>query len=204
MYDSNHSPYETYCDFESEPPYVWTLIESLSLEEAQKTDNQNSFYIDHGLSQCRMTWSKFRVSIARMNTIKSSYGSTHYRATCNFDSEEGRGLVNRRDYVRGGLCNNDIFLASNNYGCRTVEYINIRGQMCRRCSVSFKVSTSIHLHIGLPQTISSCSNTAFNDTIANENVFGHYTSPNPLFSCAANQNSTTNWWVGGAWITEAF
>ena len=31
MYDSQNKPFEVYCDFNSEPGYVWTLIQSFSL-----------------------------------------------------------------------------------------------------------------------------------------------------------------------------
>ena len=204
MIDDHVSPYTTYCDFESDAPFIWTLLESLSLEESQKDVNRVSFNVDHTLEECNLAWSKFRLSKIRIDSIKSSYGTTHYRVTCNFNAVNGTGLVNRRDYLRDQVCNNEfLYITHSSDYCVKVAFMNIRGQTCRSCSVSQKVTGSIHNHIDLSLTSSTCKTTTFSDAIPNEDVFGQYSKPNPLFSCAANKDSTTQWWVGGLWVEES-
>ncbi|EDV25323.1 hypothetical protein TrispH2_001770 [Trichoplax sp. H2] len=205
LFDSLSSPYTTYCDFESEPPFVWTLIESFSLEEGQKTINRKGFVENHPVGECHLSWAAFRLSKIRMDTVFGSYGSTHYRATCNFNVVNGTGLVNRVDYMRGEFCHNTyIFKSYGAYLCRVVDYVNIRGHVCRKCTLPFYATTTYHNHIDLTYSASHCSKFAVPDAITNEDVFGQYSNSNPLFSCVANKNSTTNWWIGGAYVAEAF
>ncbi|EDV20714.1 uncharacterized protein TRIADDRAFT_60661 [Trichoplax adhaerens] len=213
LFDSLGSPYTTYCDFESDTPFVWTLIESFSLQEAQKTANRKGVYVNHPIGECILSWSAFRLSRLRMDTIISSYGTTHYRTTCNFNYVNGTGLANRRDYLRGEICRRSYFhstWALNRYGqptyiCNYVDYVNVRGTTCRKCTVPFvRPTSSVHEHIDLSIAASHCSKFTPTDSISNEDVFGHYGNANPLFSCTSNVNSTTNWWLGGAYIAEAF
>ena len=164
----------------------------MSLEEAQKTNNRKSFDVDHPLAECHMTWARFRLSKARMDIIKDSYGSTHYRVTCDFNAVNGTGIENRVDYVRGKIyANYWAFHSYLTYTCDTVDYINVRGTICRKCSLAFYGSTTKHSHIDLTISASACSYMTFPDTISSEDIFGHYLNSNPLFSCAATSDSTT-------------
>ncbi|EDV25325.1 uncharacterized protein TRIADDRAFT_55272 [Trichoplax adhaerens] len=200
LYDVNNNPFRSFCDFESESPFVWTLIESLTLENAQKAPFRKSFELNLPLGKCNTSMSLFRLTSAHRSSILGAYGSKHYRSTCNFDIDMGTGLANRRDYLRFSACKGLYILTTNSARCVEVDYINVRGQSCRKCSVPFYSSTSQHLHIDLIVASTYCRKFVVTDHIANEDVFGHYSNLNPTFSCATNKNSTTAWWIGGAFI----
>ncbi|RDD45514.1 hypothetical protein TrispH2_003506 [Trichoplax sp. H2] len=199
LYDANGNPFRSFCDFESEPPFVWTLIESMTLENAQKAQHNKGFSVNIPLGECHTSMSLFRLPSHHMSSVLSSYGSTHYRSTCNFNIIEGTGLANRRDYIRFSACRGASTLSNINGGCVEVDYINIRGQSCRKCQMPFYASSSHHLHIDLSAATTTCSRFGFTNFVANEDVFGYYNSHNPTFSCTANKNSTTAWWIGGAY-----
>ncbi|EDV25326.1 hypothetical protein TrispH2_001772 [Trichoplax sp. H2] len=203
LFDSNLSPYTTYCDFESEPPFIWTLIESVTLHEAQQLENRKSFYYDHPLAECHINWNKFRLSKVRIQSIQGSYGTTHYRVTCNFNPVNGTGLTNHRDYLRGSLCQyTNFYSATSSYYCVRVDYINVRGKLCRKCRVPFYGGNTNHQFVDLGTAATACDRFDVPDKISSEDVFGNYKNVNPQFSCSANSNSTTNWWLGGAFIAE--
>ena len=166
---------------------------------------RKNFAANIPLGECNTTWGLFRLPERNMQAILSSYGSTHYRATCNFNAEVGIGLDNRRDYVRFAKCRHATALTSGHTSTCTsiVDYINVRGHACRQCRVPFTGGSSQHIHIDLTRASTFCttqSHFAVPDRITNEDVFGNYLNPNPLFSCAANENSTTNWWIGGVYL----
>ena len=134
-----------------------------------------------------------------MTTIKSAATSTHFRATCNFNSEDEKGLHNRRDYLRVSFCAYSYFLQDKaSWTCAVVDYINIRGYSCSKCSIPFYSSSSNPLFIYVAYVKSRCGQIDIRDITRDEDAFGRYAIINSKFSCTANSTSTTNWWIGGA------
>ena len=64
---TNNYVYEVFCDFTSEMGVVWTLIESFSFRYNDEFKDK-AFYEDYPLNQEAFTWSKFRLSLPRMNS----------------------------------------------------------------------------------------------------------------------------------------
>ncbi|RDD46111.1 hypothetical protein TrispH2_001769 [Trichoplax sp. H2] len=94
------NPFSSYSDFESEPPFVWTLIESLSFKNYKDVTYHRGFPVDAPFSECNSSWALFRLSAAKMSSIIAAYGSVHFPAICNFNPNIGTRLKNRRDYSR--------------------------------------------------------------------------------------------------------
>ena len=147
--------------------------------------NQNSF-----------TWNKFRLSWFIMNSTLSH--STHFRATCNFNSD---GLVTT-DYLRAKTTELNILLLKGG-PCVTLEYINIRGHDCHNCSVWMtQEPNGWPLHIDSHYAADHCSfKSAKNGSIGGwgEDNFGFYLTVNPLHRCSSGNHSTTQWWFGEQW-----
>ncbi|RDD46105.1 hypothetical protein TrispH2_001765 [Trichoplax sp. H2] len=200
LYDSTNKPYLAFCDFESDPGFSWTLIESLSRTNAATSTFRKSFHYNAPANECTPNWSKYRLSKAKMTALKGSALSTHFRVTCNFDNQGEKGLVNHQDYLRVSFCAYDHLLASRNtWTCAIVDYINIRGHSCSKCSIPFYSFSNYHLFVDLSYAKKNCGRFSVPDTVDSEGVFGSYYRFNPHFSCTSNSTSTTNWWIGGAY-----
>ncbi|RDD41607.1 hypothetical protein TrispH2_006278 [Trichoplax sp. H2] len=200
LYDSVNKPYLVFCDFLSDPGFAWTLIESLSTTNARATTRtyDKGFYYDVASNECTPNWSCYRLSKARMLSLKNAPLSTHYRATCNFDSQGVKGLQSRRDYLKGTFCANKLFFAPKAHAtCVIVDYINVRGHYCRKCSLPFWTDPHLHLHIDVSHSSRMCGRFTVSNPVSSEDVFGHYYGINKLFSCTATATTTTNWWIGG-------
>ena len=157
LYDpTSKSLFQTFCDFTSENGFVWTLLESFSLADNNDFKNQ-PFSKDHPVSQNSFKWNKFRLSKMIMNSTLSH--STHFRATCNFNTD---GLVTT-DYLRVKTFDLNI-LQLNSYPCVKMEYINIRGYHCHDCMAQMFQGINWHLHTVV---MSSCNH------VRNESA-GHY------------------------------
>ena len=166
---------------------------------ARSSTYRKSYYYNVPANECSPNWSKYRLSNSKMTTIKNAVSSTHFRATCNFNSEDEKGLLNRRDYLRVSFCAYNYFLANrNSWTCAIVDYINVRGHSCSKCSIPFYSSSSHHLFIHLPQCKVSCGRFTVAQMVTSGDAFGYYGNVNSQFSCTANSTSTTNWWIGGA------
>ena len=106
-YDTNNSDNErfsVYCDLQSEPDFVWTLIQSLSLSKRNAfnyAEFGKNFEID--IREGEVNWSEFRLSLSQMQSL--AIYSTHLRATCNFPTD---GLQ-YTDYARAKLAGHNIF-----------------------------------------------------------------------------------------------
>ena len=134
-----------------------------------------------------------------MTAIKNAASSTHFRATCNFNADSVKGLQDRRDYLRVSFCAYDYLLtARSSWTCAVVDYINVRGTSCSKCSIPLYSHPSVHhLFIDLPQAKSSCGRFDVPNAVSGEDVFGDYRTVNNQFSCTVSSLSTTNWWIGG-------
>ena len=192
LYDpTNKTLYQTFCDFTSETGFIWTLLESFSL--ANKNDfATQQFYKDYPVNQNSFTWNKFRLSRMTMNSTLSH--STHFRATCNFNTD---GLV-KTDYLRAKTTELNILLLKYR-ACVTLEYINIRGHDCHNCLVYMVQDPTWHLHTDSHYGGPNCQfKSAQNGSIGGggEDNFGYYSVVNPLHRCSSGNNSTTQWWFG--------
>ena len=136
-----------------------------------------------------------------MTAIKNSASSTHFRATCNFNADSEKGLQHRRDYLRVSFCAYDYLLTARDWTCAVVDYINIRGTSCSKCSIPlYSHSSSYHLFIDVPHAKGTCGRFNVPNTVSGEDAFGDYRAVNNQFSCSASSSSTTNWWIGGIFV----
>ena len=202
LYDHTNKPHLAFCDFQSDPGFAWTLIESLSLTHARTSTFRKSFYYNVPSNECTPNWSNYRISKARMIAIKNAASSTHFRATCNFNSDSEKGLSDRRNYLRVSFCAYGLFLQSRNrWNCAVVDYINIRGTSCSKCSIPLYSNGINHLHTNVPYARKICGRFNVPNPTSNEQSFGHYSGAiNRQFSCTESSSSTTNWWIGGAFF----
>ncbi|RDD46106.1 hypothetical protein TrispH2_001764 [Trichoplax sp. H2] len=198
IYDSTNKPYLAFCDFRSDPGFSWTLIESISRGNAQTSNFRKSFQYNIPSNECTPNWSNYRLSKAKLATLHGATSSTHFRATCNFDSQSKTGLTSHRDYLRVSFCAYNYFLTNRGWTCAIVDYINIRGYSCSKCSIPFYSDSNNHLQSNIAYSKTKCGKFNVPDAVADERIFGNYYSFSEKFSCVTNSTSTTNWWIGGA------
>ncbi|XP_067027020.1 uncharacterized protein [Acropora muricata] len=189
--EETNSLFDEFCDFTSEVGFLWSLVESFSL--ANKGDfRRQPFFNDYPVNQENFDWSRFRLSLSRMN--KSALQSSHLRVTCNFNID---GL-NYTDYMRTTLLEIDI-MNLRSIGCKRHEYINIRGYGCYNCTTHFHQGRRFHGHVDSHNSPREGCEAFFPGTVAEpggEDNFGVYDTVNPVHRCTANENSTTQWWFG--------
>lgn len=191
VYDTQDQPFLVYCDFESETEFVWSLIQSFSLENRDQF--KKVFSIDYPVDEVSLEvdWSSHRLSLSHMQHLAVS--STHMRVTCNIHSQG----FSYTDYARADLQSHDLF---NSWWrlCKTYEYLNIRGIECHDCTAatnnrngscwlisSYKSFTNYGCDFdGRPGT----GNTEYN--------FGNYKKLNPEHRCSSAPSSTTQHWFG--------
>ena len=193
LYNPELVPFSAYCDFANSESAgaAWTLIESFSLDN--KGAHNISFYAaSSSINQKQPTnWATFR--FAQRRAVRIAEYSTHWRATCNF---EQRGTV-YQDYIRANLTENNILLnprAENGY-CAKYEFVNIRGHHCVNCT-ALTYHYNYHFHIDSFQSAGRCDFDGTSGAADSEDNFGEYVVTNPLFSCTAGGNSTTQFWLG--------
>ncbi|RDD39591.1 hypothetical protein TrispH2_008126 [Trichoplax sp. H2] len=203
IYDSLNRPFTTFCDFNSDVGFVWTLIESLSLANAKKSKYRKSFYYDVSTSGCSINWSEFRLCKSVMKSIADARGSTHFRATCNFNIEDIKGINNHRDYLRVSFCNYPNFFKNvAAHFCTKMDYVNIRGHTCRQCSIPlYDGGSSYHILLQVDHAKNICDKWVVPNTVVHDFAFGDYRYMNSKFTCANSSTSITNWWIGGAYIS---
>jgi len=187
------SLYQVFCDFTSENGFIWTVIDSFSLANKNEFADK-AFYKDYPVNQEAFTWKRYRLSRSRINVIANH--STHVRATCNFNTD-GLQYI---DYLRAKL--SDIDVTSLNFdGCKSYEYINIRGYDCSNCTAQFTQVDRWHAHVDSYhgsrigcQLTSPLAGAVISP--GGEDNFGFYQTINPAHRCSSSNNSTTQWWIG--------
>ncbi|EDV18783.1 uncharacterized protein TRIADDRAFT_62745 [Trichoplax adhaerens] len=208
IYDSKNAAYHAYCDFKSDAPFVWTLIESFDRNigvYGSKLPNawrfQRSYTVNAPYNENNPAhWSAFRMSLANMRTINSINTTTHWRATCNFN-EYAQNLtkdIERNDYMRNNICDlNIVYLYS--FGCHQFDYVIVRGNACVRCYFPFWASTSYHPTFLASHTTKYCGRYKFPGAVPShqESDFGHYNGYSTKHTCSSYGSSTANWWLGG-------
>lgn len=201
--------FTVYCDFNSEPPFVWTLIESFSREMGKWSSTlpghqnfQRAFTINAPFNECRPDqWKAFRLSLNKMKSIYFARSTSHWRATCNFDlyAKELKYVFNRTDYIRTNLCHLRLQKGYSGRPCAWIDYVNIRGYSCRKCLIPMWFPTNQHVCTISSLTQNYCQKIKFPNYagMPHEYNFGTYNGYNRQFSCTTYPQSTTNWWYGG-------
>lgn len=180
-----------YCDFSSEPGWAWTLVMSQSLSSRSKAFAKDSFLRGPFKNQQYPNWEKYRIGNSRMNIVQAQ--SSHWRVTCDFPSYG----VDYRDYVRVAFEKINPMKYEVSGGCREVEYINIRGHNCTKCTAGWwQTDTQFLTHFSDKDICQFGKTLGFLDNEAN---FGGYWKNNVSseFRCSSVNTSTTNHWFGG-------
>ena len=189
--DQDNNSFPVYCDFGSEPGFVWTLIQSHSLQNKGAFTSKAFYLHDMPINQDAPEWNNYRLSMSRMMFIQST--STHWRGTCNFQND---GVV-YRDYIRVSLEQLTLLPKTHPDGfCLLSEFINIRGQECTNCTiwVSYDHLHSLHVDSSLIGYNLGCQ---FPDGgTYDEDNFGQYVVTNPAFRCTSSSSSTSQIWLG--------
>ena len=212
IYGKNKEAFTVYCDFNSEPPFVWTLIESFSRDIGSYRSTvpghehfQPPFRYNYPYSQCRPDqWKAFRLSQPYMASIWNARTTNYWRATCNFDllAKEVKFVFNHTDYMRVQKCRLNMMTYYSGRPCIWMDYLNIRGHTCRKCYVPMWFGPKSHPSVVLSLTQNYCGSVKFPGYAGspNEYNFGTYNGYNRDFSCTTYPDSTTNWWFGDMYI----
>ncbi|XP_065051844.1 uncharacterized protein LOC135681343 [Rhopilema esculentum] len=181
--------HHVYCDFSSEPNFVWTLVTSFSLANNYLFKNK-PLYDNDPISEYEPNWNSYRLGFSVMEYVSSV--STHWRATCSYPLYG----VDYRDYVRAKLSEINPLTFNNNGECRTVELVNIRGYSATGQLVKFWQRWD--LFFCTDSSYDSCFVLARPGSIPSEDNFGHYGTVNKDFRCTENSASTTQYWIGAS------
>ena len=185
-----------YCDFSSEPGFVWTLIQSQSLANKASFRFKPFYLTDEPISEDVPNWDAYRLSLSHMKFIRSH--TTHWRATCNFPTD----VFDFRDYLRSNFDNFDLLDASSDAKgiCMEYEFLNIRGIECSNCTAAtwYGLYNKVYIshHIDSFYNPQGCEFDAKSGSVPSEDNFGHYYHTNTNFRCTASPTSTTQIWFG--------
>ncbi|KAL9968535.1 hypothetical protein ACROYT_G020642 [Oculina patagonica] len=193
--DDSNLIFKVFCDFDSEPGFAWNLIQSFSL--ANKDIMKGvvfSDYTDSGAVSGEIpNWQAYLIRPSYLAWLGNQ--STHWRATCRYDTD---GVV-YRDYMRTSLADFDIMNIQEPIiaECYQFEIINIRGYECVSCTAPLWNRKGIaSLHIDSSRNVCEFNGNK-GDVVDNEDNFGAYGTANPAFRCTSNPDSTTQFWIGG-------
>ncbi|CAB3976580.1 Hypothetical predicted protein [Paramuricea clavata] len=74
-----------YCDFESEPGFAWTLVESFALKNKfLPAFHIHPLKVNAPVNPNSPNWNLFRMSFLQMSQLRAQ--STHWRVTCSFQT----------------------------------------------------------------------------------------------------------------------
>ncbi|CAH3032749.1 unnamed protein product [Porites lobata] len=200
--DDRNQSFQVFCDFDSEPGFAWNLIQSFSLSQKQVNYkiifiSRIFFFSDYteAVSGDHPNWHAYLIRRNYFEWLGTQ--STHWRATCRYDTD---GVV-YTDYMRTSLANcNVLTLPTNFYGqCFQFEFINIRGHECVDCTVPLwqnkgvwplHTDTSFHL----------CEFNGKQGALNSEDNFGFYGVVNSQHRCSNNSLSTTQFCVSNSLV----
>eukprot|EP01083_Nonionella_stella_P025968 71507_1 len=195
----DHEVREVLCAFISindTASFIGNLFESFSLSDGSDLNVSNvsiqSMFDDFPVHDISLnTLHSYRWSKPQIVDIHQ-HGTTYLLITCNFD------ISMTQDYVFTQFFSeflwDSVVEPPNN--CFHVESVNIRGHECADQTVNFwSLSEEMHFHINSDQCFCECCPWN-NGSILNEDNFGFYSNINPNFSCSADEDSTTNYWIG--------
>ena len=202
--DSEKSMHEVYCHFQSD--VAWTLVQSYSFANGSSNSEfkqvRKSLCESHPLSENALTWSGYRFSKARMESIKNN--STFLQFTCDYEKHLD---IQKSDYaqIRLQIITTDVLECSyfTEYvaickGCGKVGKYDLNECKIKLHQNSYRPSP---LHVHIDETISSaCKFNSLSCSGYASDYFGSYhRSPEcvkKLHRCAQNANSTTQLWFG--------
>ena len=181
------SPRTMYCDMESEPGSVWTLIMSFARVNRDKDPYRSiPMYETAARNPKSPNWSMYRMGNGLMSTVKN--GTTHWRITCSFPQYNASI---KTDYVRGAFA--DFDLMGEFYDeCKKASYVSVMGQSCSECTAHWSQGNGNTPHIAaVPNDVCDVKS----DKSGN-NYFGAYEQYSTTFRCTESSTSTTNYWFG--------
>ncbi|PFX14047.1 hypothetical protein AWC38_SpisGene21829 [Stylophora pistillata] len=86
IFDSNNDPFSVYCDFQSEPDFVRTLIQSFSKDDLVSSKNKGfGENFETNNDKREVDWNRYQLSLSQMQSLANN--PTHLRATCNFPTD---------------------------------------------------------------------------------------------------------------------
>ena len=190
--NSDNERFSVYCDLQSEPGFVWTLIQSFSFSK-KNAFNYAGFgkNLEIDIEEGEVNWNEFRLSLSQMQYLANH--STHLRATCNFSTD---GLQ-YTDYARAKLAGHDIFGTWDT--CQMYEYVNIRGIYCSNCTALTKQEENVSWHIRSYNSIEEeCEFDGKLGAVFREKNFGKFDKSfvNRDHYCSFSLASTTQHWFG--------
>jgi len=179
-----------YCDFNSEPGSVWTLVMSWSFANKEMAAiRSKGFQTDAPLNELSPNWYVYRMSKKQMDFLKAK--STHWRSTCSFDTVD----IDYIDYLRGNFASFDITTYNGSYQCKEIEYVNVRGVGGYQTAAFYQWGHRNFLHIDSSNT-GNCHFNARAGAKPGEDNFGYYYTSNPKFRCTSGPTATTQYWFG--------
>lgn len=190
VFDQEDILFQVYCDFDSEPNFAWTLIQSHSLQNNDGFMDKPFYLYDMPIHQDAPQWDSYCLSLPRMKSIRNV--STHWRATCNFPTS----VMDFRDYIRTSFANTDFLVIPDGNRCIRYEFVDIRGNRCQNCTVYSPYKNIYGYHIDSWWDV-GCDFTARPGGVQDEDNFGHYGTRNDAFRCSSSMTSTTQYWIGG-------
>ncbi|EDV21789.1 hypothetical protein TrispH2_000461 [Trichoplax sp. H2] len=196
-----------YCDFQSDPPFVWTLVESFTRTRGVYTSKipgsisfHKPYYYNYPYNDCSPQFKAYRLNRPTMMSIYKAPRTTHWRATCNFDKIK-KYPMSHKDYIRNSICRYDILnIYSAQPGCYFVDYLNVRGHTCRNCQVPIYVAPSYHVNFMSSRSYYYCQKWKFPSEFTfnpPESNFGYYYRYSVEHECTSSKDATTNYWFGG-------
>ena len=198
IFDASGVPYIVYCDFDTKSSMTWTVIQSYSRKHSATFKKRYSF--NRPISESNFSWDFYRLSTSKIQSIQTD--STEWRFTCDFQNNE---KVDYTDYLRGLKSNVDILTFEASSGtCQNVEYINVRGHNCSKCTARLYQADWLPLHFDSLRSLSLCDFKAYDETqcpygegFSGEDNFGMYECININHRCSTTENSKTQTWLGG-------
>ena len=193
--DGSGNLFTTYCDFTSEPDFVWTLIETFTFSLGVNKDDGYGlwdFQDNWPRNEESLDWNDFRLSKAAMYHIRDQ-GATHFRATCDFDKPD---FDIDAEYLRGKIATVDFFGPGNDYinsQCFEYERVRVYGGGCDNCTAETWHGNGYHAHLEDDQ----CDlKNALSYYGSHREYFGYYQAVNNGHRCSSSAGSTTQWWLG--------
>ena len=196
VFDDNNSTFEVFCDFDRNTSMSWTLIQSYTLDNNDVFTKKSLIY-DYPQNQKNPSWSRYRLSKSRMESIQQD--STKWRITCRYETD---GVV-YTDYLRA--LNTELnILKFKSKRCAKMEYLDVRGQKCTDCIAFPRGQDGKMLHIfynNESPNVLKCDfrllkGTHFEIDRFLGYYFGHYYHVDTHHRCSSSGGATTQIWFG--------
>ena len=182
---------------ESEPGSAWTLVKSFAFKnKALPAFSRRLLRFNYPVLPKTPNWFAYRMLLTQMNNLKQQ--STHWRITCDF---QNKPADIHRDYALASFANFDFMTFTGTRVCKTMDYINVRGHLCARCTAGWYAfaykngGEVVHLDSSVSGT--SCQFVPRGGSVPDEDNFGLYATTNRKFRCTSSPEATTNIWFGG-------